>query len=927
MKTPTPAPAPGRRLRAPALARALAASLALLAAPFARSQEQARSADALVESMAICTHFRYNNIYDQPNWPALKAKLADLGIRYVRDGASANEGHVLDYYKSLHTDHGIKTIMSVTNKAGIQLVLPSQVPGMITNNNRLASIEAVEGPNEVDLFDIDYTGADRWQRTRNYMIDLKAALSGNPATAGIPIIAPAMANADADRNFNNDWRIAPIGDYVDYANIHYYTSGNYPGWGGYLDAWKYNRADKAFGSGPTKPYYATEGGFSTALGDHRGVSETAQATYVLRMFAEHFKEGIFRTALYELMDEGPSNNNYEHKLGIVRDNFSNKPAFTALKNFISLLQEPGSSIAARRSAGQSFLPGKLDYAAVGTPTTANVDRLLLQKSDGSFHLLLWQRTSSFNLSSKTDINVPAVNLTFRVGTPLSSATRYTFNDNGSMATHSVTLSNGQFTVPVTDRITVVRLVPSGSALGTTGGVRQEVWTGIPGTSLSAIPVNNPPSQTHVLTQLQGTQTGNDYGSRIRGFITAPSTGRYTFFFTSDDQGEFWLSNTELEQDLTRLARVDTWLGFDSWVSSEPRWLVKGERYYFTALQKQGGGGGHVRVQWQGPGVARQTIPASALLVDHGYPYRDDFNNLNGIHSRSSNWAIDTASSSRHGGDGARLRRTVNGNEHAVFQLANLRSFTARIHYGTDWGNGLDYSKLRFLASSASTGPWTEIAASARVHFGSLPFSWGYDIFEPVGTLPVGTNFLRIEFNQGLNVAVNYYDQSYGLASAQLSYLTLVGGGAAAPQAPGFGTGYYRIVARHSGKALDVKDAGTANGAAVHQRDYVGGLNQQWQILDVGGGYHRIIARHSGKALDVKEVSTSNGGLLHQWDYVGGHNQQWRVIDVGGGYHRIEARHSGKVLDVFEGRTTNGAAIHQWDWFGGHSQQWQLVPVQ
>jgi glucosylceramidase len=138
--------------------------------------------------------------------------------------------------------------------------------------------------------------------------------------------------------------------------------------------------------------------------------------------------------------------------------------------------------------------------------------------------------------------------------------------------------------------------------------------------------------------------------------------------------------------------------------------------------------------------------------------------------------------------------------------------------------------------------------------------------------------------------------------------------------------YYRLAARHSGKALDVRDSSTANGASIQQWDYAGGINQQWRFVGVGGGYYRILARGSGKALDVRDVSTANGTLIQQWDYTGGANQQWQVVDVGGGNVRIVARHSGKALDVQALSTANGALVQQWDYTGGANQQWTLTEL-
>jgi hypothetical protein len=90
-------------------------------------------------------------------------------------------------------------------------------------------------------------------------------------------------------------------------------------------------------------------------------------------------------------------------------------------------------------------------------------------------------------------------------------------------------------------------------------------------------------------------------------------------------------------------------------------------------------------------------------------------------------------------------------------------------------------------------------------------------------------------------------------------------------------------------------------------------------------YYEIVARHSGKCLDVNGGSTATGAILHQWDCVGVSSQRWQVIDVGGGYSKLVAKHSGKVADVSNGSLTNGAAVWQMDENGTAAQQWPLVP--
>lgn len=144
---------------------------------------------------------------------------------------------------------------------------------------------------------------------------------------------------------------------------------------------------------------------------------------------------------------------------------------------------------------------------------------------------------------------------------------------------------------------------------------------------------------------------------------------------------------------------------------------------------------------------------------------------------------------------------------------------------------------------------------------------------------------------------------------------------------GAGPTYYEIVAKHTGKCLDVAGGSTAADAMLTQWTCVGISNQHFRIVSVGGGFNKIVARHSGKVLDVQWGSLDNGAPVWQMDENGTPAQQWQLVSVGGGYNKILARHSGKALDVAGGFTTNGTQVHQWDYVGIANQQWQLRPVQ
>lgn len=137
---------------------------------------------------------------------------------------------------------------------------------------------------------------------------------------------------------------------------------------------------------------------------------------------------------------------------------------------------------------------------------------------------------------------------------------------------------------------------------------------------------------------------------------------------------------------------------------------------------------------------------------------------------------------------------------------------------------------------------------------------------------------------------------------------------------------YVLVNRNSGKALDVYDMATGDGARITQWTRNDQKQQQWRFVDSGGGYYRIESRHSGKVLDVHNWSTANGGSIVQWTDLNATNQQWRLADSSDGYVRLISRHSNKALEVQGASTADNANVVQYDDWGGSNQQWQLVKV-
>ena len=118
--------------------------------------------------------------------------------------------------------------------------------------------------------------------------------------------------------------------------------------------------------------------------------------------------------------------------------------------------------------------------------------------------------------------------------------------------------------------------------------------------------------------------------------------------------------------------------------------------------------------------------------------------------------------------------------------------------------------------------------------------------------------------------------------------------------------WYVLVNRNSGKALDVYNLATADGARITQWTRNDGNQQQWQFVDSGGGYYRIKSRHPARSSTSTNWSTADGGAIVQWTDINGTNQQLRLADCSDGYVRLINRNSNKALEVQGASTADGA---------------------
>ncbi|MER6177059.1 RICIN domain-containing protein [Streptosporangium sp. NPDC001681] len=135
-----------------------------------------------------------------------------------------------------------------------------------------------------------------------------------------------------------------------------------------------------------------------------------------------------------------------------------------------------------------------------------------------------------------------------------------------------------------------------------------------------------------------------------------------------------------------------------------------------------------------------------------------------------------------------------------------------------------------------------------------------------------------------------------------------------------------LVARHSGKCLDVAADGKGGGVSVQQWTCDGRKSQEWSLKKTDNGYYTVRATHGGQCLDVVNGDRRSGAHVQQWTCMpGARNQEWWLGRRSDGYFVLVARHSGKCLDVQGAGTENGVGVRQWACVRGRvSQEWRLA---
>jgi chitodextrinase len=154
------------------------------------------------------------------------------------------------------------------------------------------------------------------------------------------------------------------------------------------------------------------------------------------------------------------------------------------------------------------------------------------------------------------------------------------------------------------------------------GALQQVWTGQSGSNLDDLNQQASIASQQVLSDVKSpTSMGNNYGQKVSAYLTVPFDGVYNFWIASDDASELKISPDASAEKAELVARITGYTSENNWSNSSQvktdLALKAGQLYYLEVLHKEGGGGDHMSVAWQGTetGEAASGLMNKALLAN------------------------------------------------------------------------------------------------------------------------------------------------------------------------------------------------------------------------------------------------------------------------------------------------------------------------
>jgi hypothetical protein len=394
-----------------------------------------QSAHSFVESIGVNTHLGYTGT-PYYRFRKVETALERLGVHYIRDGILQGRPDVDARFRALAA-RGIKLDALVGQ--------PQGGDGTGTVEQQLSVIEkligrrviaSLEGPNE-----FDNVGVPDWlPLLRAWVKRLWHDAKGRPALRSLPILAPSLVDPESRTELGD------ISPWTSFGNMHPYPGGNPPDETAHFES----EFELAAINTPGEPVQATETGYTTAIDstdNQPPVSERVAGLYMPRLLLENFRRGIARTYLYELVDVSSDRDQDEGfaGFGLLRSDFTPKPAYTAVRNLISILADPRGD----------FTPRELGYVLEGVP--AETRQVLLQKRDGNYFLAVWNPVSAWNLETAREWVPPSLVGTLRLTEPAREVSVY--QPNRSRQPIETSAHSAVVGFPIGPRVTIVEVRP------------------------------------------------------------------------------------------------------------------------------------------------------------------------------------------------------------------------------------------------------------------------------------------------------------------------------------------------------------------------------------------------------------------------------------------------------------------------------------
>lgn len=413
------------------------------------SVRQASSANDFVESIGVNTHVNYGDTPYGDYAGLLKPSLLYLGVRHIRDDL-ADDQFALNPYRDLHRQ-GIRV-------TGLVPYETKSMPALIaTIRLQRDVLEAVEGPNETDIFtQFKYKGQGFPSGTVAFMKNFYPVIKQDPLLRDLPVLQTTLAfpGATSGKGTRADL-LGDLSAYADYGNSHnYFSFGESPSARIKDDHLPLNSSIT-----PGKPMVSTEGGYQMGDGDgYKGdwddglsapFSEDIHGRYLLRYALEQYRLGYKRSFIYELLDADQA------KWGLFRADGTPRSAARGLRSLIKLLGEGHWDNSAKRWIVPSSKPRPLAYSFAKLPSS--VHSLLLQKSNGRFYLVLWNEVNNWDATTGKAVYSKPVPLTVRFGQPIESVRVFLPLTHGTAATATSGSSAVQVNVP--DHPVIVEIDP------------------------------------------------------------------------------------------------------------------------------------------------------------------------------------------------------------------------------------------------------------------------------------------------------------------------------------------------------------------------------------------------------------------------------------------------------------------------------------